>query len=175
MDFGTLLIAAAVLAAILLMARWRKAHLRHRESPLGQAESTYVRIEVIDERQDKVSTTYRAGYELITRRLRLMLEMLEVYQEKGSFGIGDGDLAPRPTVTSRVSYMSEAFAPHLRSIRNLDDFAKYAPYREGHQFVLSVHPDDLEEAYQVLRDMKIRLSAMHHPDQHWWRDDEETV
>ena len=147
--------------------------MRHRASRLGQAESTYLPLEIIDDHEDKVSTTYRAGYELIMRRFRVMLQMLEIHQERGG-AVGSFEVSARPTVTSRVSYLSEAFEPHLLGIGSLEDFAKYAPYREDRDFALSVHPDDLEGAYQVLRESEIRLSVIRHPDQHWWREDNGT-
>ena len=62
MDIQTLVIAVAGLVVITLLARRRKAQLRYRASPLGQAAANYVHIQIIDESQDKVSTTYRAGY-----------------------------------------------------------------------------------------------------------------
>lgn len=140
-------------------------------SPLGRAESTYVPFVIIDEPGEGTLTTYRAGYELITRRLRVMLEMFELYHERGSVAFGGGDFAPRPTVSDRVTYMTEAFASLLKSIRSIEDFGRYAPYRPDHQLALTVHPDDVGDAYLVLRELNIRLSASHHPDQHWWKDE----
>jgi hypothetical protein len=69
-----------------------------------------------------------------------------------------------------MTYKTEAFLPHLREIRSLEDFQRYAPYRADYRMVLSVHPEDMQDAYGVLRELEVRLSALQHPDQHWWKD-----
>lgn len=103
-------------------------------------------------------STYLAAYELIVRGIDTRLEMQETFFERGEFN-------PWSTVVSRVAYTTEAFIPHLPSIKSIDDFEQYAPYRPDYDMVLLVHPADLDDAYQVLRDLNIPLSPLHHPDQ----------
>ena len=103
--------------------------------------------------------TYRAGFELIVRALAVQLEMQEIYQERGAVGMGGMDVSGRPVVSSRMTYTTEAFLPHLREIRSLEDFQRYAPYRADYRMVLSVHPEDEQDAYGVLRELEMRLSA----------------
>jgi len=115
-------------------------------------------------------TTYWAAYEMIVRGLQVTLDMQEMYQEKGGFGVGGFDLVSRPTVASRMTYTTEAFIPHLRAIDSLGTFGLYAPFRSDRTMKLTVHPDDLTDAYALLRELGIRLSVLRHPDQHWWKD-----
>ena len=103
--------------------------------------------------------TYRAGFELIVRALAVQLEMQEIYQERGAVGIGGMDVSGRPVMSSRMTYTNEAFLPHLREIRSLEDIQRYAPYRADYRMVLSVHPEDEQDAYGVLRELENRLSA----------------
>ena len=117
------------------------------------------------------SMTYWAAYEMIIRGFQVTLEMQEINQEKGGFGVGGFDLVSRPTVVSRMIYTTEAFIPHLRAIDSLGAFGLYAPFRSDRTMKLAVHPDDLTDAYALLRELGIRLSVMHHPDQHWWKDE----
>lgn len=118
------------------------------------------------------SMTYWATYEMIIRGLQVTLEMLEIQQEDGGFGVGKFSLVwGPPKVVSRTTYTTEAFIPHLRAIDSFEAFGRYAPFRSNRTMNLSAHPDDLTDAYALLRELGIRLSVMHHPDQHWWKDE----
>jgi hypothetical protein len=109
---------------------------------------------------------------MIVRGLQVTLDMQEMYQERGSFGVvgGDGGVS-RPTVASRVTYATEAFIPHLRAIDSFETLGQYAPFRSDRTMKLSVHPDDLIDAYALLRGLDIRLSVLQHPDQHRWKEE----
>jgi hypothetical protein len=140
----------------------------------GRKSTDLVSLEVIGRADlpDEGANTYWAAYEMIVRGLQVTLDMQEIHQEKGGFGAGGFDLAPRPTVISRMTYTTEAFIPHLRAIDSFETFGRYAPFRADRTLKLTVHPDDLTDAYDLLRQLGIRLSVMHHPDQHWWKGEE---
>ena len=114
--------------------------------------------------------TYWAAYEMIVRGLQVTLEMREVRQEKVGIFMGIFGLLAHPTVISRMTYTTETFIPHLGAIDSFEAFGRYAPFRSDRTMKLSVHPDDLTDAYALLRDLGIRLSVLHHLDQHWWKD-----
>jgi hypothetical protein len=138
----------------------------------GRTQMPLETLEIIasaGQRQDPV--TYWAAYEMIVRGLQITLDMQEMHQERGGSGIGGFDLISRPSVVSRMTYTTEAFIPHLRDIDSFDTFGRYAPFRSDRTIKLSIHPDDLPDAYALLRELGIRLSVMHHPDQHWWKDE----
>jgi hypothetical protein len=119
-----------------------------------------------DGRVTDAAEGYRAGYELIVRGIDVQLDMADVSRELLVGAVTD---ISTPHVSSRITYTTEGFAPYLGSIGSIADFEKYAPFRADRQMWLAVHPDDLEEAYGVLREQGIRLSALHHADQMWWK------
>jgi hypothetical protein len=107
------------------------------------------------------STTHRTAYALMARGIDTKLEMLEMYVERGG-----GSIDPSvPRVAERITYTTSMLAPHLRSISSLEGFARYVPFRPDHRIELSVHSDDVEGAYRLLRELGIALNPMMHPDQ----------
>jgi hypothetical protein len=136
----------------------------------GRTPAQQVGLEFIPSNgRDEGTNTYWAAYEMIVRGFQVTLDMQEISQPSG--GGGTYAIPSLPTVVSRMTYTTEAFIPHLRAIDSLETFGRYAPYRSDRTLKVSVHPDDLTDAYALLRDLGIRLSVMHHPDQHWWKDE----
>jgi len=116
------------------------------------------------ETAETTEDTYRGAYLLLMEGLRMELMMAEFFIESRallSFS--------QPRVVNRVTYATEAFRPHLREIRSLEDFGRYAPYRSGRLWMmkLSVHPEDADEAVAVLERAGIAVEPAEGP-QPWW-------
>ncbi|MCY4581212.1 MAG: hypothetical protein OXE50_00200 [Chloroflexi bacterium] len=176
LDLGPLHIAVLVSLAIALALAVgaRRGWLKHEASQSGP---DYVWLAFVEryaspfslpfvgaENADTTEDTYRGAYLLLMARLRMKLMMAEFFIESGallSFA--------RPRVVNRVAYTTEAFQPHLREIRSLEDFGRYAPYRGGRLWMmkLSVHPEDVDEAVAVLERAGIAVEAAEGP-QPWW-------
>jgi len=101
--------------------------------------------------------TFRAAFQLMVRGIDVQLIKY------------DYDAMP----ARRYIHRTETLAPFIDRIDSLDDFQKYVPFSPVYGLALEVHPDDEEDAYEILREVGIRLSALHHPDQHWWKDEDE--
>ena len=177
-DLNVILIAilvAVCVAAVLLAASVRRTYFKRRASlPQGPE---YVWLAFVEryasplslafvgaETAETTEDTYRGAYLLLMERLRMELMMAEFFFESGallSF--------PRPRVVNRVTYATEAFRPHLREIRSLEEFGRYAPYRGGWLWMmkLSVHPEDANEAVAVLERAGISVETAAGP-QPWW-------
>ncbi len=168
------LLVGTLLAAVILVAYVRHGHLTPRTKQtrpeyvwLAFAERyasplslPFVGAETIEATED----TYRGAYLLLLAGLRMELMMAEFFIESGAlFSF------PRPRVVNRVTYATEAFRPHLKGIRSLEDFGKYAPYRGGRLWMmkLSVHPEDADEAVAVLKRANIAVETAAGP-QPWW-------
>jgi hypothetical protein len=138
----------------------------------GRTQASHVSLEIIASAgQNRDANAYRAGYEMIIRGLQVTLEMQEISLPSGGFGTYG--MPSIPSVVSRMTYTTEAFIPHLRAVNSLETFGLYAPFRPDRRITLAVHPDDLSDAYALLCELNIRLSVLHHPDQHWWKSEDE--
>ena len=169
------LLVVVCIAAVLVTAYVRRGYFKRRASlPQGPE---YVWLAFVEryasplslpfvgaETTEATEDTYRGAYLLLLAGLRMELMMAEFFIESGallSF--------PRPRVVNRVTYATEAFRPHLKGIRSLEDFGKYAPYRGGRLWMmkLSVHPEDADEAVAVLKRANIAVETAAGP-QPWW-------
>ena len=168
------IVIAALIAVVLFIEYTRRRWPTHKDKQTGPE---YVWLAFVERYASPLSLafvgaetakttedTYRSAYLLLMERLRMKLMMAEFFIESGallSF--------PRPRVVNRVTYATEAFRPHVREIRSLEEFGRYAPYRGGRLWMmkLSVHPEDANEAVAVLERAGISVETAAGP-QPWW-------
>lgn len=156
------MVVGVLIAAFLLSEymRWRRRGRRPERRPV-RLEPEYVWLAIIGpSNAESTEDTYRSAYLLLAAGLRMELMMAELFHERGPYVVA------RPRVTERMTYSTEAFRPYAREIRSLEDFGRYAPYRNDRMMKLSVHPDDAVEAVRVLEDAGVTVERPQ--GQHWW-------
>ena len=141
-----LVIAGALFASYM---KWGRHEPKERQGP------QYVWLAIIgSSNAESPEGAYRAAYLLLTAGLRMELEMIEVFIEKGRGG-------GRPRVVDSLTYSTAAFGPHRNAIRSIQDFGRYAPYRDDRMMKLFVHPEDVDESVRLLQ--KAGLTVEVHP------------
>ncbi len=149
---------AVIAAALLIMYVTRRGWLRHEPR---RTESGYTWLAIIGpSNAESTEDTYKGAYLLLAAGLRMELMMAELFHERGPYVVA------RPRVTERTTYSTEVFRPYAREIRSLEDFGRYAPYRDDRMMKLSVHPEDADEAVRVLEDTGLTVERP--PGKHWW-------
>ena len=106
---------------------------------------------------------YRAAYLLLTGGLRMEMEMVQTHIETGG---GFFELGGRPRVVDRITYSTAAFRPYRNEIRSIEDFGRYAPYRDNRMVKLSVHPEDVDESVRLLQNAGLTVEV--HESGYWW-------
>ncbi len=113
---------------------------------------------------------YRAAYELIMRGIDVHLDVYPSASVQGRIASG-GELGAAGRAVlgdksrSPLRYSTEVLKDRLADITTISEFRSNVPFRAGYRHELSVHPDDLNDAYDTLQEMGIRLSMRHHATQ----------
>lgn len=137
----------------------------------GRPPAPYVVLEPaapfgIRENEEK----YRTAYELMMRGIDVILDMYPpstVFRGDGprsQWGAA-GRVALGGESDSVIRYSTEILRGRLDDLTTISEFQLNVPFRADYRYEISVHPDDLNDAYDTVQKMGIRLSMRHHATQ----------
>ena len=119
----------------------------------------------------RTAHTYKFTYELMMRGLGVQLIVQEIHRDT------PGDW--RDFFAKTFTYTTQLPGPYAQEIDSLAAFGSFVPWRESgpqgpvqvtrFEYYLFVSMDDREEELEVLKELKITLNAVWHPDQAWWQ------
>ena len=184
-DTGDLNALSVVAASVRTKADGLDAYYRARRLD-GRRVANFVVIETaaplgVRESNEK----YRAAYELIMRGIDVHLDVYPSASVQGGISSGGewgaapfypglvpgGELGAAGRAVlgdksrSPLRYSTEVLKDRLADITTISELRSNVPFRAGYRHELSVHPDDLNDAYDTLQEMGIRLSMRHHATQ----------